>query len=111
MKQLNKPQKSNKILASFDLFWVWFNQIYIYDIIKSLQIAHGLLDALQFNHYKKEKGMGQWWSFVKEKLCAIPKNSHLVPEGHCCPRRYTSKISDDNDKFSINKYYHLKDTV
>ena len=55
--------------------------------------------------------MEQWWSSVKEKLCAIPKNSHLVPEWHCYPRGYTSKISDGNDKFLINKYYHLKDRV
>ena len=46
MKQLNKPLKSDKILASLELFWVGFNQIYTNDITKSFGIAHDLFNAL-----------------------------------------------------------------
>ena len=48
---------------------------------------------------------------MNKKLCTISKNYHRLPEGYCCTRRYTSKINNDNEKFSINNYYHLKDAV
>ena len=57
MKQLNKSLKSDEILASFE-YGLINDMKYINDM-KSFGIAHSLLDALLFNHHKKEKGMEQ----------------------------------------------------